>query len=76
MVGLHFSPSCPGFDSQHFNTFINDLDVATIYQQPWLEGSGQWLDNLVLELLAATTKILDRKTKITKSSNLELHCGN
>ena len=50
MVNIFASrPRCPGFDSQHSGIFFSEekiIDVAKINQLCWLEGSGQWLDNV------------------------------
>ena len=49
MVNIFASrPRCPGFDSQHSGNFLEEkiIDVAEVNQLCWLEGSGQWLDNV------------------------------
>ena len=40
--------NCPGFDSQHSQKISEEtiVDAAEVYQQRWLEESGQWLENV------------------------------
>ena len=43
-----FSPNSPGFDSQRSQKNFRGkiIDVAEDNQRPWLEESGQWLENV------------------------------
>ena len=64
-----FSPSSPGFDSQHSKNISEEkiIDVAEVNQLHWLEESGQWLENVGQThlVLASSKPVLQKGDLVT-----------